>query len=147
MNAPRSSKVLGGVLLLSLALNLFLGGMLVSRFRQHAPGGSEPKVERMIDRMADTLAEADGRILREVYRAHQSEFDQLAADLQGARSEVRKALSTDPFDQQALQAAFARQRQRRQAIHEGIHGVLVEAAPRLSAEGRRRLSEWRREPR
>ena len=148
MNGPGlSPKVLGGALLLSLAVNLFLGGMFLSRLPSHHQGGSEPKVERIIERMAATLPEADGRTLREVYRVHQADFEQLVAELQRSRDEVRRVLTTDPFDQAALQTAFAQQRQRRQAIHEAIHGMLVEGAPRLSPEGRRKLADWRRESR
>ena len=144
--AGLSTKVLGAGLLLSLAINLFLGGMLVSRLRPHQ-GGAEPRIERMIERMAAALPDADARILRQVYGVHQVQFDQVVAELQQSRDEVRKVMGANPFDSHALQSAFAQQRQRRQAIHEAIHEVLVEAAPQLSPEGRKKLSEWRKEAR
>ncbi len=144
--AGLSTKVLGAALLLSVAINLFLGGMLVSRLRPHQ-GGAEPRIERIIERMAASLPDADARTLRQVYGTHQVQFDQAVADLQRSRDEVRNAMGANPFDQQALQSAFARQRQRRQAVHEAIHGVLTEAASQLSPEGRHKLGEWRRESR
>jgi uncharacterized membrane protein len=70
---------------------------------------------------------------------------QLVSELEAARDDARKAFKSDPFDQAALNDAFVRQRHRRQAVHEAVHGVILETAPRLSADGRRRLGDWGRE--
>lgn len=100
MNAPwLSARVLGGLLLLSLGVNLFLGGMLVSRLRPHPPhppqtGGPE----RMIERMAATLPESDGQTLRAIYHTHQTEIAQLVAELQTSRDDVRKAMTANPYE-------------------------------------------------
>jgi uncharacterized membrane protein len=142
-----TTKMLGGALLCSVALNLFLGGMLISRIKSAHQAGAEPKIERMIERMAASVSESDGQVLRTVFRSHQAEIAQRVAALRDAREEARKAFGAEPFNETGLEAAFAQQRQRRQAVHEAIHGVLVEAAPRLSAEGRRKLGDWRRDSR
>jgi uncharacterized membrane protein len=146
MNAPWfSPKVLGGFLLFSIALNFFLAGMLIGRFKAPHPTGSESRLERMIERMAAGLPEHDGEILREVFLAHRAHIAQLVSDLEAAREDARKAFKRDPFDQAELTDAFVRQRHRRQAVHEAVHGVILETAPRLSADGRRQLGEWGRE--
>jgi len=143
-----NAKVLGGLLLLSLGMNLFLGGMLVSRLRSqpsHPPQTGGP--ERMIERMAATLPESDGQTLRSIYQTHQGDIGQLVTELQASRDEVRKAMTASPYEPQALETAFSQQRQRRLAVHAAVQGVLLEATPRLSPEGRRKLSEWRKESR
>ena len=51
----------------------------------------------------------------------------------------------EAFDQRALQTAFGGVRERRQAMHEAVHEVVAEAAPQFSPQGRRKLSDWRKD--
>jgi uncharacterized membrane protein len=139
--------MLGAMLLVSLVLNLFFAGILVGRLQHRPQSGGESKAEWIIERMASTLPGDDGKVLRTVFQTHQAMIGKLTADLQASRDEVRQVLRMEPFDQQALQAAFAQVRQRRQAVHEAVHEVLIEAVPLFSSQGRRKLSEWRREGR
>jgi len=101
----------------------------------------------MIERMAATLPESDGQTLRAIYHTHQTEIGQLVAELQTSRDDVRKAMTANPYEPQALESAFSQQRQRRQAVHAAVQGVLLEATPKLSPEGRQKLGEWRKESR
>jgi uncharacterized membrane protein len=136
------------MLAVSLLLNVFLGSVLVGRMQSRPPQPApEQKSDRIIERMASTLPESDGKILRSVSQSRQTSFAGLTAEVEKARDEVRRILRAEPFDQAALQAAFAEVRQRRQAVHEAIHAVLIEAAPQLSPEGRQKLAEWRKEGR
>ena len=138
------SRLLGGLLLGSLILNLFLGGILIGRVQLRHETGGESIAERIIERMASTLPEDDGKILRTVFHARQASIGSLTADLEKAHDEVRRVLRAEPLDQQALQTAFAAVRLRRQALHGAVHEVVIEAAPQLSPQGRRKLAEWRK---
>jgi len=141
----QSSQVLRTTLLVSVALNLLAGGILAGRLHHSRPSGPESRAERLIERMASVLPADDGAILRRVFHAHQAGIGALAVDLGAARDEVRQVLRAEPFDQRALQTVFGRVRERRQAMHEAIHEVVAEAAPQFSPQGRRRLSDWRKD--
>ena len=141
----QSSRVLRATLLVSVALNLLVGGILAGRLHHSLPSGPESRAERLIERMAAVLPADDGTILRRVFHAHQTGIGKLTADLRAARDEVRQTLRAEPFDQRALQTAFGRVRERRQAVHEAIHEVVTEAVPQFSPQGRRKLSDWRKD--
>jgi uncharacterized membrane protein len=132
-------------LLVSVSLNLLVGGILAGRLQHSPPAGTESRAGRLIERMAAVLPSDDGRILRTVYHTHQAGIGKFTADLRAARDEVRQVLRAEPFDQRALQTAFAQVRERRQAMHEAIHEVVAEAAPQFSPQGRRTLSDWRKD--
>lgn len=141
----QSSRVLRVTLLVSVALNLLVGGILAGRLQHSRASGTESRAERLIERIASALPADDGKILRTVFHTHQAGIGKLTADLRTARDEVRQVLRAEPFDQRALQTAFARVRERRQAVHEAIHEVVAEAAPQFSPQGRRKLSDWRKD--
>ena len=131
------------VLLVSLCLNLFLGGFLVARavyhvpFHHHAREFHGPFIgPRAMMRNASGPA---GDAMRAALRRHAGELRAQRQRLGEARRAVRAALVAEPFDAQALARAFSDLRGTTTESQRLMHQVLLEVAGTLPAAERREL--------
>ena len=151
MTARRWITVLGTALLVSLALNLFFGGVLVGhRFGQG--GGGLPdgpinpaNLKLRMERVFRALPEGDAKMMRGLFEAERGDLAQRFQALQESRRAIGAALKAAPFDPAAFTAAYEAMQARSQELQAAIHGVIKAAIPQLSAEGRRVILErrWR----
>ena len=149
MTARRWITVLGGALVVSLALNLFFGGVVVGH--RVGTGGdfdwqlTPAKLKFGIERVTRTLPAADAKIMRDLFEAQKSDITQRFEALQESRKAIGAALKAEPFDAAAFTAAYEAMQARSQELQAAIHGVIKSAIPQLSAEGRRVIVErrWR----
>lgn len=124
----------------SLALNLFVVGFFGAHWlglSWHAPPHGGP--ETVLDRLSAHLPDKDKAVLRDGWQADRNKLAGLFTDLQNARRVVRTKLTADPFEREALAAAVADARAKRQAYEQELQAVILEAVPKFSAEGRSRL--------
>jgi len=132
-------------LALSLALNLFLAGMMIAwHMRPPPPPPPGPWFERMIQRMSAALPPADRDILQTSYQARKGELDRMDKDVQAARERVGAAMRAQPYDPVALEQAMAEARDVREPVVETIEQAVAEAASKMSPEGRMKLADWRK---
>lgn len=133
--APRGRWLLAA-LVLSLGLNLFLGGFLIggrlvaSRFagRDWAP--------HRLQAVASQLPPADARILRERIAGSRAELRPLMDDLRKTKDELGATLIADPLDKARFEAQMTQARQQREAIGAALSRGLQSALETMSAEGR-----------
>ncbi|MBI5163593.1 MAG: periplasmic heavy metal sensor [Magnetospirillum sp.] len=131
------------VLPASFALNLFLAGMVASRLlAPDFPPPPPPPPERMVAEIAATLPAADGAILRQVFAAHAAALEEGHRQRHRTPERVRAVLAADPFDAAALRAAFAEGRAAFTAQDRALEAAIVDAAEKMSTDGRHRLAEW-----
>lgn len=136
------NKKLYWFLTLSLACNVFLGA-LVGTHLAHGPKGGPPRPERILDDMVQVLPPADAGILRTAIEAHRGE---LVGEVEPPFQKLRQVLSTEPFDLDAFKKVESEFRAKRELVGAVIGQVMVEALPKMSAEGRKRLAEFRPPP-
>ncbi|PWC27689.1 periplasmic heavy metal sensor [Teichococcus aestuarii] len=136
MRPPDWSPWLKGALGASLALNLVLGGVLLSR----PAGGGGPSISRMQAQIERALPEADRALLRQALEAGRPRYEPLLQALRESRPAVREALAREPFDAAALRAAMARSRQRWQEFSAQYDDSLANGLAALSPEGRRLIA-------
>lgn len=139
------------LLIASLGLNVFLGGLLAGHwfagpqavvFGQPRSPGASPS--RMItDRMAAALPAEDRPRFEAVMAKHRPTVAEAAARFHEAREKVRDVLAKEPFDRAALDQAFAEQREGNAALQIAIQSSISEAAASLTPEARQRLADWR----
>lgn len=134
MTGWRWSRILGALLVVSLGANLFLGGWIAGRaFLPHPPPPPPPGPGGMLERLTRHLSPEDAAILRGAF-----EPDTGMRERQHAfHARVAALLRSEPFDPQALAAAFAADH----AARADLGQKLAAAAARLSPEGRRRLAD------
>lgn len=138
----RRRRWLRNGLIASLALNLFLGGIIgVWAVRPLFRDNPQPSVGGMMDRMAARLPEADRPVLRQAFGKRQDEIGRLFQEARQAQQAVRKSLRAQPFDPAAYDAATARAREARAAIETVMQSATREAALGMSAEGREKFAQ------
>lgn len=141
---------------LSLAVNVFLIAVIaVHEWRRpHGP----PRPEHLIAHLSKVLSAADAATLRQAFEAETilharphppsgSEGTNGPGSPEGEdMAAIRQALRAEPFDPEALAAAFARGHAVRDARDQAIGRVLLKVATAISAEGRQRLADLRGPP-
>ena len=92
--------------------------------------------------MAGGLPAKDGAILREAFAARAGEFERAESVHRTLPDRVRGILRTDPLDVAALSTAFAEASEAHATMDAALGAAMVEAAERMSPQGRRALAEW-----
>jgi len=138
--------VLRWLLPASLAVNALLGGMALTQWLRPGFPPPPPRPERMIEEMAETLPQADAAILRQSFAARAPNLENRPRNREEMFLKIRAALKAEPFAPQALTAIFRDGRKVRDAIDDSIEDALVDAATKMSSEGRHKLAEWRPRP-
>ena len=145
MSAPlsRTARV---ALLLSLSLNVALGGMLAW---QHGPWSRDarqrhaPPLSHLFDVRAlrKVIPEERRHVLEPVFEKHRLQMRSRLHALFAARGDVRQAIGAEPFDRRQLESAFARLREADRATAEQAQRMMAEVLAVATPEERRKMSE------
>lgn len=146
-----NGRRVGRGLALSIALNVFLVGLIVgvALHRQESamsPAGaqlSSTDIVRPFVQLAGALPREDGRALRESFRTRLPELVRLQRRSLQAAEQVRHDIGQKDLDMTRLREDLQAAREARLAIRPVIEGALVDALPRMSPAGRKILSEYR----
>ena len=136
--APTSRWLLLG----SLALNLFLIGLMVALVTREPPAPDRSPAGR-IDGLAAALPAADGAKLRANFAANRASVEGARNKYEDSRDKIRAVLRREPFDTTALRAAMAESRAARQEFDTALQAVMAQAAGEMSPAGRAALADWR----
>jgi uncharacterized membrane protein len=136
-------------LVVSVALNLFVGGIVVGR--QVAVGGlggmavslladpGERPVRQMLMRIARNLEPAERARLRAAVADRREELEAAGHGIAEARRTVGELVAAPEFDRAAVDTALAELRQRTTAFQAIMQMAVVDAVAELPEESRRRL--------
>ena len=148
----------GPVLLVSLMANLFLigGGVgalfapsppplpaappVLNTAAETAPARQRAPAMPMRDVIAQLPAE-ERRLVNEAFMRRRQETRATRDQITALRARVRDQMTADPFDPSAMAATMAELRAATATLQTITHTVLLESAPRLSPESRRRLAD------
>ncbi len=144
MTTPLARR-LAIALVASLAINLFLGGMAISRWVFHEPPGahdaaSPDGIGHFNRRAAHEALDAGAR--KRVEAIWRDRFDDIRPRIRAARKarhDVMRQLMAEPIDATALEAAYAALRVSTDEAQTAVHGVLAEVAQMLPPDQRRRF--------
>jgi len=131
------------VLIVSLALNLFLGGRFLAHRIMGPPHGPEVMLPHLIEEIGSGLAQPDREALQRVFQAREADIEARANDLRDARDHIREAMLSDPFDRDALNAAMTHARDKDMALHKALEDMLFEAVNEVSPEARHKIATSR----
>ena len=138
MIAPRG-KLCSVLLVVSLAANLFLGGMLAGRWFRSAPASFEPGAFSVM-RMRRALGPEASPVVDRVWARHQADIADRMRAAADARDRATRSLRADPFDPAKAAADLAEFRARAGEVQQAMHGAVVELAADLTPDQRRRLA-------
>jgi hypothetical protein len=147
---PSRLRVFLGV---SIALNLFLVALVgaqrwkavqVQRMATPASGLIERQgihdPEGTLQEFLARLSPDDAAILQGAARARLGELLNARRDFVSAVERTRAEIVRDPVDPTAIREAIAEARRQRQRFGPLLEGILLDAVPRMTPEGRRALS-------
>ncbi len=139
-----SAKRWAIALLASLAVNLFLGGMLVGRWIERPKAGASVQGERgglSLPRLRRHLDPPAQATLDEVVAKHRPEIRDRRRKAGRARRRAMAALVAEPFDQAQARAALDEFGDKSLAMQQGAHEAMLELAASLTPAERQRLRE------
>lgn len=144
-----ANRRLAIALVASLALNLFLGGMMTASwlFREEPPPGF-PR-PGLFDRQAalSAIGEEHRPAIEAIWAKNGPELRRRVRALREARDAIRRQLTADSFDPAALAEAHALLEERGRAAHAAMQANIAEVAAALPDEERQRYFEaTRRRP-
>ena len=144
-----SKRGLAITLIVSLAVNLFLAGLIVTAVVYHKRGGGWAGHDHPFPhRIARRVLEGESRRkVDAIWREARPGLRMRIREVRRARRDIRRLLHADAIDRPALEKAFAAMRARSTGAHNAMHGVIGRIAETLNAEERRsyfRRHRWRR---
>jgi uncharacterized membrane protein len=129
-----------GLLVVSLAVNLAVAGFFgVMAFR----GKPQRTADSTIDFVVGRYPEGVARPLRARLEERRAALAAALSGLQDARRDMRQAMSRDPLDRAALEAALAEARDKAAAFQQVIHSAILDALPEAPAAERAKIEERR----
>ncbi|OQW96042.1 MAG: hypothetical protein BWK79_00235 [Beggiatoa sp. IS2] len=138
----RNPLIFGIIFIVSLAINLFLGGVAIGWYMQKVHDRGPPFSQEWNNPPAilDALPEARERIYP-VLRRNGSIVHPKIQQLQQAKREVHRQIRVNELDVAALTQAFAQLRQTELEAKAAIHQVFIEVISTLTKEERQRLEQ------
>jgi len=147
---------LRGILVASIALNLFLVGLVGAQAwrgeqlrRLAVPAISALEREGVQDpegtlqRVGGRLSRDDEAVLLDAARERMGALLGVKADYVAAVERARAEIARDLVDPAGLRAAIAEARRQRQRFGPLLEDILLDAVPQMTPEGRRVLSQLR----
>jgi uncharacterized membrane protein len=137
-NLSKWTKVLGVVLVISLALNFFLAGWIGARFVHGFDGHRGWSITRLVR----DLPEEQKKAVLAIFEAHRDQIRGVMDEMHDTRREVADLLIAEPYDPEAVAQALANLRADSAAMQESMHAALLEAAANLPPEARLDLGRF-----
>lgn len=146
-------RLLALVLFGSVAVNLFLGGIMIGRWLEpHPPRHMMERTERPPREpgappswLLRALGPEGEPALEAAWRRHAPAIEPRREDLRRAREAVIAALETEPFDRDAYAARLAAMQDSTARLFDAIHAAMVDVMVELTPEQRRMVVERSRE--
>jgi uncharacterized membrane protein len=137
MITHRGVRILALLLMVSVALNLFLGGDLLGlRFRGPPP---VPTFDQRLEAAWRNLPAADQPFARKVVQEHREQVITRWLALRPAAQRVTEAIRAKPYKAEDMQAAFDNSNARTEDLRKALQETVMEIASQISEEGRQEL--------
>jgi uncharacterized membrane protein len=142
-----SGKLLAAALLVSLALNLFIGGVVAGRLLSPTPpatvaggeNGEQRPIRRLVMALATNLGDTERSIFITVITDRETEIRSAGREVRAARRAALARIHATPFDRKALDAALVTLRQRQDALQVALQTAIADAVEKLPDDARKRI--------
>lgn len=135
----RTTKILGGGLILSLGLNLFLAGLIAGKLFRDRSRLGEAQPLATVSRTMEWLPAKDRRQIEKAMKVRRAAIARDFRNMRRARSRVVRIISENKYNEQELEEALRKVRQIQEKTQAAFHEVIVEVIPKLPPEERRRF--------
>jgi len=142
--APRGQNRWRSWLLpLSFSLNVLLATAAAVHLLKGPPHHPPPGPEHIIDHVAGILPPADAAIVRAAFDRHKAALESNETLARTLPERLSAILRVEPLDEAALRAVVTEGRAAHTLMNDALTDTLLEAAPKISPEGRARLADMR----
>jgi uncharacterized membrane protein len=124
------------LLVLSLAGNLFLGGLILGAGVLKGERGERGSRHAAFSRALEQLDSADAEALQTLIRSKGEQAEPRVQALRAARREVQALMARPDYDPAAVRAALTRVRIEEAALRDNLDRELIDFATRLDPEER-----------
>ncbi len=124
------------LLFVSLAANLMIAGFVAARVNGPRP---QSDIDRLVALGVRSFPPEIQRAVAEQTRQKRADLRARLMDVEAARRTMYDAMRAQPFDQTALEAAFADVRTKTDALQEASQSLVAGAIAQASPETRRRI--------
>jgi uncharacterized membrane protein len=135
----RATKWLITGLCISLGLNLLIFGFGAARYMGY--GGMPPHMSFSMGRMMSRLSEDSQQILRDAVAEQRQPIGDKMRGMHQGHLELVALLGAEELDSEALDKAFADQRQRSADLQADLQAAIVKVAQQLAPEERVKLAQ------
>lgn len=128
----------------SLAVNLFIGGVILGRqFRgdDGPKGGPRERVEFNLRRLAAYLPESEQDALREILKEHRRNLRAHFRDMRQSEQRVKNLLGAETVDLPALEAALEAHQTRAEELKAPLRDIILNVVAKLDHDTRQALVE------
>jgi uncharacterized membrane protein len=135
------------LLLASLGVNLFIGGLAIGRWVDHGWDRKErfdrpPPPDGPGPRWLRRMVGEDGMdTVREVWQRHEATIEPLRREADAARSAVTDTLSADPFVRADYEAALGRMRDAMDRMETAVHAAITDVVTSMTPEQRHAFAD------
>jgi len=128
----------------SLAVNLFIGGVILGRqFRaEDGPRGApRERVEFNLRRLAAYLPESEQDALREILQDHRRSLRTHFRDMRQSEQRIKDLLGAESVDLPALEAALESHQAKAEELKAPLRDIILNVVAKLDQETRKALAE------
>jgi uncharacterized membrane protein len=140
----------GGIVLWSLALNIFLicgiAAYLASSALYHPAPLRTGGPARQFELLAAGLPPGDGSVLHVEFLKKSEAIDEAHKAAHRTRDAVRQALSAEPYNAEATRQAMSEAEAAHLRLEQLLQDVIASAAAKMTPAGRSRLADWQPGP-
>ena len=122
-------------LTLSVAVNLFLLAVIAAP-HVFPPPPRERGEARVVERILRQLPEPDRPAFQAAHERHAPTLQRTFEAVRESRARMREALGSEPFDPAKFDRAVEDWRKTSDAARQAIHAMMLDAAPKMSSQGR-----------
>jgi uncharacterized membrane protein len=133
----RGAGLLAVLLVVSIAINLFLGGNQLGLFFHHPP--PPMNMEQRFEMLFQTLPDADRAIAHDVIDKHREQLLDRLHEYRAAAGAAAAVVRADPFNEDAARAAFVKADDSSIAFRHEVQDTVIDIAGKVSPAGRSHL--------
>ena len=137
MKLPRGIVILAAVTGISIAVNLFLAGNIVSHSFRAPPPPLD--IEWRLGGIWRDMSDADQPVARSILSQHHDTIVEKLNALKAANQNTAAAMRSDAFVADEAKRAFGETNQRLTEFRTAIQDTTIEIATKVSPEGRKRM--------
>jgi uncharacterized membrane protein len=142
MTIQRTNRYLIAGLVVSVAVNLVMGGFIIGRLNHPGQMVRAGMMGAMV-KIAQKLPAEDRDLLKSALKTAKPDLEQAMENRRQAQQSIKTALMTEPFDNKQFQAGLDQLSSSTDQGRDRLHDMILDLAPRFSPEGRKIIAQMR----